>query len=226
VYRYVIDWFPAHSTTTADPRTVARLRWQAFALVRRMAREVDAQHRATVGHSERAARLSMALGEVLGWSSRDIERLGEAALVHDVGKICIPAEILGSPVALTDEQMALVRHHPRISAEMVTPALDAEQVSWVRHHHERWDGRGYPDGLRGAQIPSGAQLLSVADAWDAMTTRPGPRNMNATQALVECQSESGHQFAPSVVAAVSAAVERSIARPWRRSGRRALTVTG
>ena len=222
----VIDWFPAHSTTTSDPRTAARLRWQSFALVRRMAREVDAQHRATIGHSERAARLGMALGEVLGWSSGDIERLGEAALVHDIGKICIPAEILGSPVALTDEQMAVVRHHPQISAEMVAPALDSEQVSWVRHHHERWDGRGYPDGLRGAQIPLGAQLLSVADAWDAMTTRPGPRNLNTTQALNECQNESGHQFAPSVAAALSAAVERSITTPWRRSGRRALTVTG
>jgi putative nucleotidyltransferase with HDIG domain len=154
VYLCVIDWFPAHSTTTTDPRTVARLRWQSFALVRRMAREVDAQHRATVGHSERTARLAMALGEVLGWSSRDIERLGEAALVHDIGKMCVPAEILGSPVALTDEQMAVVRHHPRISAEMVAPAFDAEQVSWVRHHHERWDGRGYPDGLRAGRMPA------------------------------------------------------------------------
>jgi putative nucleotidyltransferase with HDIG domain len=225
VYVGVIDWFPAHSTTTTDPRTVARLRWQSFALVRRMAREVDAQHRATLGHSERTARLAMALGEVLGWSSRDIERLGEAALVHDIGKICVPAEILGSPVALTDEQMAVVRHHPQIGAEMVAPALDAEQVSWVRHHHERWDGRGYPDGLRGEQIPSGAQLLSVADAWDAMTTRPGPRNMTTTAALAECRHESGHQFAPSVTAAIHAAVEHSIASPWQRSGRRTLSAT-
>jgi HD-GYP domain-containing protein (c-di-GMP phosphodiesterase class II) len=110
-----------------------------------------------------------------------------------------------------------VRLHAGVGASIVSVALDTDQTAWVLHHHERWDGGGYPFGLAGRDIPAGAALLSVADAWDAMTTRPVSGALSRLEALEECFDEAGAQFAPWAVAALPTALRRLDRRSWPRA---------
>lgn len=198
----MIDWFPFD--TAAEPARSADdlLRWAAFADVARLARSVDLRSPETVGHSRRTAETAVALAGRLGWSGSAVALLREAALVHDVGKVAVPEEILNAPGPLTDDERAVVRTHARMGADIVQGALRPEQVAWVLHHHERHDGSGYPHGLKGDQIPEGARLLALADAWDAMTHRHRSGPLDMVAALEECMAHAGTQFAPSVVEAL------------------------
>ena len=131
--------------------------------------------------------------------------LEEAALLHDVGKIGVPDVLLFKPDRFTQAERVQIEVHATLGAEIVSDVLTAEQVAWVRSHHERWDGAGYPDRLAGQEIPEGACILAVADAWDAMTSvrvYGTPRSPDA--ALDEVRACSGEQFAPAVAAALSA----------------------
>ncbi|MFN8110985.1 MAG: HD-GYP domain-containing protein [Thermoleophilia bacterium] len=213
----MIDWFPPISPPQDDTGGRAMLRWRTLVGLRQLARTIDAKDPNTRGHSERVARLVVSLADVLGWSARDAERLAEAALVHDVGKVGVPDEVLAKRGPLTPEEYALVRLHSNVGAAIVAVALDPEQVAWVEHHHERWDGSGYPLGLSGREIPAGAALLAVADAWDAMTTRPESGSLSRAEALEECFGESGGQFAPWAVTALPAALSRVERRGWPRA---------
>jgi HD-GYP domain-containing protein (c-di-GMP phosphodiesterase class II) len=173
-----------------------------------LARAVDAKDPSTRRHSERVADLSWVIADALGWSTSRRTLLHEAALVHDLGKIAIPDEILFKPDELTPHEYETVKGHSRIGAEMLEGVMTSEQVSWVRCHHEWWGGGGYPDGLVGAQIPEGARVIAVADAWDAITSwRPygGPRS--TAQALEECRLSMGTQFWPPAVIALGSAVQ-------------------
>ena len=134
---------------------------------------------------------------------RQLDDLHEAALVHDVGKIGVPDAILLKPARLDPDEYREVKRHPRLSAEIVDDVLSDEQVAWVLGHHERFDGRGYPDGLAGDSIPIGARILAAADAWDVMTSeRPYSGARSPQEALTEMRELSGRQFCPSVVAAL------------------------
>src|SRR5690606_35803853 len=145
----------------------ARLgRQQALQSIRVLARAVDAKDPSTREHSERVADLAVAIATALGWPVERAAALREAGLVHDVGKIAVPDALLAKPGRLTARELAVVRTHAAIGAEMLSDVLSPEQVAWVRGHHERWDGRGYPDGLAGDAIPEGARVLALADAWD------------------------------------------------------------
>jgi len=115
------------------------------------------------------AELAGRLAAAAGWPPARVGLLREAALVHDVGKIGIPDAILLKSAPLLPEEVTVVREHAALGAKMVEDVLSDEQVAWVGAHHERCDGRGYPAGLHGAEIPDGAALLAVADAWDVMT---------------------------------------------------------
>jgi diguanylate cyclase (GGDEF)-like protein len=149
------------------------------------------------GHGRRVADLSVALAARLDWSPRRQARLHRAARVHDAGKALISDGLLTRPGPLSTLEAAHVRQHAALGAALGTGALDTEQVRWVRHHHERWDGAGYPDGPAGDAIPDGARILALADAWDAMTTdRPYSPALPRDAALAEVDRLSGTQFMP------------------------------
>jgi HD-GYP domain-containing protein (c-di-GMP phosphodiesterase class II) len=195
----MIDWYPTH---TADPVT-GLARWQGLVALRRTARSIDSLDPSTAGHSERVAQTAVELARALGWQRRRIDELRQAAVIHDVGKSCVPRSILLSPGTLTPAEFEVVKAHASVGAEAAAAVLSRRQAAWIRHHHERWDGRGYPDGLAAEEIPDGAAILGLADAWDAMTHRSWTgRALDGDEALEECRAQAGRQFAPWAVAAL------------------------
>lgn len=157
----------------------------------------------TEGHGARVAALAEPVARSLGWQPERVAMLRHAAPIHDVGKLVVRAEVLLKPGALSDAERDEMREHPRAGASLVLPLPNARHVlPYVLLHHERWDGHGYPCGLRGHSIPIEARLLSVADAFDAMTSpRPYRAARTHAEAFAELGSESGRQFDPGVVAA-------------------------
>jgi putative nucleotidyltransferase with HDIG domain len=156
------------------------------------------------GHSWRVAHYALALAEALGVTpeERGILRLG--ALLHDIGKLTLPGLIFGKPGELTEEEMAIARAHTSRGSRLLCGVLGLKEVrDIVRWHHEAYDGSGYPDGLKGAQIPLLARIVAVAEAYDAMTTpRPYQSPMDHDAALAELERASGKQFDPEVVRAM------------------------
>lgn len=154
-------------------------------------------------HSENVATYAVALGQELGLDGERIIGLRRAAMLHDIGKVAVDAAILDKPAALTDEEYALVQTHSDVGSRIVARAGLTEEASWVRAHHERFDGRGYPDGLAGTDIPLHARIIFVADSFEAMTSdRPYRRGMAVADALAELRACAGTQFDPEVVAAM------------------------
>jgi putative nucleotidyltransferase with HDIG domain len=162
---------------------------------------VEAKDPYTAGHSQRVQRIVVALGEELGLSPTRLTALRHAGLFHDIGKLAVPDAILVKPGRLTDEEYARVKRHPADGARIVAKlGRLRDSVPIIRHHHERWDGNGYPDGLAAEEIPLEAAITGLADAWDAMTTdRPYQRALSAVEAAAEIRSGRGTQFAPDVV---------------------------
>lgn len=156
----------------------------------------------TAGHSRRVARHAANMAKRLKLPPEEIARIRTAALLHDVGKIETPREIIDKPGKLTDEEFEVIKLHPRAGAEMVAELNDPELTSIVRHHHERIDGGGYPDGISGDEIPLGARIISVADTFDALTSARPYRAAKAHEfALAIIREESGAQLDADVVAA-------------------------
>ena len=161
----------------------------------------------THGHSRRVERHVLRTGAAMGLAVEQIEELRKAAALHDVGKIRVPDRVLRKPGQLTIEERALVEEHVVVGAWMVSSVGDAEVIAGVRHHHERWDGRGYPDGLMGVEIPLYSRIIAVADAYDAMTsTRPYRASFGRDKAVDVLWAEAGIQFDPMVVEAFVAAL--------------------
>jgi HD-GYP domain-containing protein (c-di-GMP phosphodiesterase class II) len=155
----------------------------------------------TSGHSQRVARYARIIGRAIGLSSKQVERLAIAALLHDVGKIDqVFVPILSKPGRLTPEERAIMELHPIKSAELVARVTElADVVLPVRHHHEAWDGSGYPDGLKGDQTPLLARVIVFADTIDAMTTdRPYRKAMGAAEVRAELYRCRGTQFDPAI----------------------------
>lgn len=158
----------------------------------------------TKGHIDRVVALADALGRRLSLDDRQLERLRWGAYLHDVGKIGIPDAILLKPGPLTPEEWEVMRRHPVIGCEMLgrIPHLPPETLAVVRHHHERWDGRGYPDGLAGTAIPLLARIFAVVDVYDALThARPYKPAWPAADARRYIAEQAGKQFDPEVVRA-------------------------
>ncbi|MFO7904462.1 MAG: HD-GYP domain-containing protein [Planctomycetota bacterium] len=171
--------------------------------VRSLVSAVDAKDPYTCGHSERVGLLGKTLGRQLGLDSVERQRLYLAGLLHDVGKIAIRGETLRKPGRLTDEEFSEIKRHPECGWAIVHE-LDALQhvVGAVIHHHERFDGKGYPDGLPGEAIPLSARILAVADTYDALTSdRPYRQGMPQEKAEAILQSGSGSQWDPRVIEA-------------------------
>ena len=162
-------------------------------------------------HSHGVVALALAVGDALGLEGRDRRNLEFGALLHDVGKIRVADEIINKPGKLTDAEWTLIRRHPVDGQEMLerVGGVLAEVGVIVRHHHERWDGGGYPDGIAGHAIPLAARIISTCDAYSAMTTnRPYRSAMPVADAIAELQRCSGAQFDPAVVAAMARIVAR------------------
>jgi diguanylate cyclase (GGDEF)-like protein len=168
-----------------------------------LAKAVDARDAQRGGHSARVSELAARLAARLGADEETIEMTRLAGTLHDLGELGVPEAILSKPGPLTDPERAALEHHSRIGSRMLE-SLGVESVAaWVRHHHERWDGTGYPDGLAGEDIPLGARIVLVADAFDAMTSDSAHRPRRSTEeALAELQRGAGSQFDPAVVAAL------------------------
>jgi putative nucleotidyltransferase with HDIG domain len=203
----MIDWFPSDGARTAPDPGRELLGRQGVAGLRAIARRIDDLDPTTAGHSERVADLAGRLAVELGWSGARVRLLREAALVHDVGKVAVPESVLMTPGGLSFEQYAMVKEHAAAGARIAAAVLSPRQAAWIRHHHERWDGRGYPDGVAGEDIPDGAAILCLADSWDAMRRRAWiGAPLSVADAMAECAREAGHQFAPWAVSALEAVV--------------------
>ncbi len=156
----------------------------------------------TRGHSKRVERHSFKIGIAMGLPLKDVEVLRTAAALHDVGKIRVPNKILHKPGALTGEERKLIEEHSILGSEMVANTGNDVIVETVRHHHERWDGGGYPDGIEGSAIPLFARIIAVADSYDAITsTRSYRMGASREKAVGILRNESEEQFDPDVVEA-------------------------
>ena len=169
-----------------------------------MTRAVAANNGEAREHAEQVARVAQHVAARLGWDPQRLVRLREAALLHDVGKLAVPGVVLSKEGKFTPEEHEQVKSHAALGAQIAEGLLDDEQLRWMRSHHERLDGRGYPDGLAGRSIPDGARVLAVADAYDAITgnrTHRLPRG--PVDAVAELRRCARSQFDPAAVDAIA-----------------------
>ncbi len=180
------------------------LRERSTAAMESLTATVDARDAYTAGHSRRVRRLALAIGEELGLSQAELDLLGHAALFHDIGKLAVPDSILLKPARLDTAEWRQMREHADEGARIIDRlGFLTDAVPAIRHHHERFDGTGYPDGLAGEEIPLGARIVHVADAFDSMlTARVYCGAMTEDEAVEEFRRGSGTQFCPRCVRAL------------------------
>jgi diguanylate cyclase (GGDEF)-like protein len=176
---------------------------QLIGIFKALISTISVKDKYTLGHSERVSAYAIIISEALGLMPKDISALQYAGLLHDIGKIEIPKSVLNKIEPLTDEEKELIKMHPITSEKILEPLEDLGQLTeYVRHHHERYDGTGYPDGLAADAISLGARILCVADSFDAMLSeRPYSKGMSQKEAFTELERCSGKQFDPDVVKA-------------------------
>ena len=183
-------------------------------IVKSFSSALDARDKYTVDHSKRISNSCRLICERLNLKGKEMEDIVLGALLHDIGKIGISDGILGKPSRLTPEEFDKVKQHPLISEKILGPigALQGSMKT-IRHHHERYDGTGYPDGLKGNNIPLGARILAVCDSYDAMISeRPYRRAMDFKKALNEIRKNSGFQFDPRIAKVMIELVEKGMFR--------------
>jgi putative nucleotidyltransferase with HDIG domain len=173
-------------------------------LVAQLVRAIDMRDTYTGQHSSAVGELARRVGRRLGMRDGELWLLVQAARLHDVGKLGVPDSVLNKPGPLDDEEWETVREHAELGADILARVRGLEPVArFVRSHHERWDGRGYPDGLTAGEIPLASRIVAACDAFHAMTTdRPYRAALSLDQALDELEACSGTQFDPGVVAAI------------------------
>ncbi len=178
-----------------------------FSILDALVTAVDNKDRYTRRHSEDVMRYSVGMARALGLDEKTQRMVEVAGLLHDVGKIGVPDAILRKPGSLSDEEFIAVQHHPMMGSIIVSSVPGFEDMlDAIRHHHERWDGEGYPFGLRGEEIPLVARIMAVADAYSAMTTdRPYRKGMNPLRALAILERGAGTQWDPECVLAFTEA---------------------
>lgn len=189
------------SVAIENARLYRILQENSFRTMQALATTLEAKDRYTHGHSARVTDYSVMVAKRMDLPQEEVEKLRHAAQLHDVGKIGVDEAILRKPTDLTRQEREAIQEHPVIGERIITP-LDflSEARTIIRHHHERWDGHGYPDGIGGGEIPRLTQIMSVADAYDAMTSeRPYRHARTSTDAIGELKRCRGGQFAPDVV---------------------------
>ena len=198
LYRHGV--VPARREDDADRR--ARLRAAVS-----LAGAIDVRDAYTGTHSHAVGELAARIGDCLGLTAEEVELLRIAGLLHDLGKVAVPEHILSKPGPLTETEHEAIALHPLVGYRMLTSLRIEPVATWVLHHHERYDGHGYPDGLTGEEIPIGSRILLVADAYEAMTTDRLYRTTRSTDdALSEIRRCAGSQFDPLVVEALALVV--------------------
>jgi putative nucleotidyltransferase with HDIG domain len=194
----------------------ARLEESSLEAIESLNATVEAKDPYTAGHSRRVQKIAVAIGQELNLPKDRLDALRLGALFHDIGKLAVPDAVLTKPARLTDDEFALIKLHSENGARIVGKfgPLRAT-VPIIRHHHERWDGRGYPDRLASGEIPLEAAIVGLADAWDAMTTeRPYQRGLTLEEAFREVREGREGQFAPEVVDAFFSAQRRRPGEFW------------
>ncbi|HEX7005021.1 MAG TPA: HD-GYP domain-containing protein [Trueperaceae bacterium] len=186
-------------TDDAERRLAYGLRPEVRALVV----ATEAKDRYTAGHMQRVAGFAVRLGRAAGLGPEDLRALAQAAVVHDVGKIEVPDAVLNKPGTLLEQEIDLIRSHPDVGARIGEAlGMHRRELEVIRHHHERWDGSGYPDGLSGEEIPKLARVLSIADVYDALTSDRSYRDAWSPEAARQHISrEAGRSFDPELARA-------------------------
>lgn len=205
----VTKGFPRRLAETLQAKDEREIAWETLDNLVAAVNDHDSY---TGGHSERVARICRDLSRLLGHTAAEQNFIRQAGLVHDVGKVSIPDPVLRKRGELTDEEMHLVRLHPIMGASILSrmPGMD-RLVTIVLHHHEWWDGSGYPSGLTGIEIPVESRIVAIADAFDAMTAGGAGRPPIRTEdALAELRRSSGTQFDPLLVDAMHEAYRNGL----------------
>ena len=181
-------------------------------MIRALANTIDAKDSYTNGHSTRVAKYSVMIAKKLGYEGKKLELLEYTALLHDIGKIGIPNEIINKPSRLTDEEYDIIKTHPGIGGKILEEITEIPDIAiGARYHHERFDGKGYPDKLSGEEIPEIARIIGVADAYDAMTSNRSYRDL-LPQQVVRGEIEKGKntQFDPAIADVMLSLIDEDI----------------
>jgi hypothetical protein len=181
--------------------------------VRAFAVAIDCKDKYTQGHSERVGKYSEIIAREMGWGEEEVEGIAIAGYLHDVGKLVVDRDIINAPYRIDAKQSSELNRHPAAGYEILLPIQHpfADIPLMARYHHERPDGRGYPDGLRDEEIPPGAKIVSLADSFDAMTTdRPYRRRRTFDEVVADFRRNAGKQFSPQVVAALCRALVKEV----------------
>ena len=181
--------------------------------VRAFAAAIDYKDKYTQGHSERVGKYSEIIARELGWSDEEVEGMAIAGYLHDVGKLIVDRDIINAPYKIDAKQSSELNRHPAAGYEILSPIRHpyADIPLTARYHHERIDGRGYPEGLSGDEIPLSAKIVALADSFDAMTTdRPYKRRREFPEVVEDLRRNTGRQFAPEVVLAFCRALLREV----------------
>jgi putative nucleotidyltransferase with HDIG domain len=187
-------------TAVDNARLYDDLRSMFYNTVETLVRTIQAKDQYTAGHSTRVSRYALMIADKLGMSTKDKHQLYLAAMLHDIGKIGVPDDLLNRPGKLSESEMERVRSHVQVGASMIEMLGEMHEiVPLIRHHHECWDGSGYPDGLKGEQIPLVSRIIAVADMYDAMTSdRPYRKRRSHQFAVDEIIAASGIKIDPRV----------------------------
>jgi len=171
-----------------------------YKTIKSISSALDSKDPYTHGHSLRVTLYSLILAKEMGFDEKLLEEIETAGLLHDIGKIAIPQNILCKPGKLTDEEFAVMKSHPNNSEKLILSIKKLAGISsWLKAHHERWDGKGYPDGLQGEQIPLSSRIVAIADTYDAMTsTRSYRKALDHEVAIEEIKRCAGSQFDPNL----------------------------
>lgn len=181
--------------------------------VRAFAAAIDCKDKYTQGHSERVGKYCEIIAREMGWSDERIEGIAVAGYLHDIGKLVVERDIINAPYKIDAKQSSELNRHPAAGYEILSPINHpyADIPLMAKYHHERIDGRGYPEGLTGEQIPLGAKIVSLADSFDAMTTdRPYKRRRVFAEVIEDFRRNAGKQFAPEVVIALCRALLKEV----------------
>ncbi len=181
--------------------------------VRAFAAAIDIKDRYTQGHSVRVGKYSEIIAREMGWSDEQVEGIAIAGYLHDIGKLIVDLTVINSPLRFNAKESKEMSRHPAAGYEILAPISHpyADIPLMARHHHERLDGNGYPDGLKGDQIPAGARIVTLADSFDAMTTdRPYRKRRPLEDVIEDFRTNTGTQFAPEVVCAFCRAFLKEI----------------
>lgn len=202
-FTYLVTYFILTFISVGLMRNVQKVKEEQLALTIALSKALDSRDTYTSHHSENTARYAVDIAQKMKLSKETCNFIRIGALLHDIGKIGIPKQILNKPGKLSNEEYDLIKTHPSIGYEMIKHVTNFKEngiLDIVLYHHERYDGKGYPKGLKGNEIPLVARIVAVADAFDAMTTKRVYRNEHSIEyVLLEILNNKGTQFDPEIV---------------------------